>query len=197
MKYLNHALPIAILLISFGVRADLSDELPMGIVYSVNAEKQIVTIINSDTGKRHTYFLNERSKISSKEKVLTLDDIQAGHAVALDFKRTEIGREIDLMRVPELDKLAEIQEIDTESKYFISGTVTGLRPDRRYVILRGPRIMLRMSLEVPKDTKIMFDGRTVDFSKIKIGDVLEAEYRETAQGYQLVNAEIVRNNNQR
>jgi len=172
--------------------ADLSDGFPIGLIYSVDYKKQIITVTNLDTGKRHTYFLNEKSKISSMGQKITLEDVKPGHAVAMDFKRTDIGREVEFLRVPDLDSTQPLPEISEEAEYFISGVVTGVRPKLRYVTVRGPKVTLRMSIYVPDNAPIYMGDQKVKLSKVSRGDVLEVRYRESEFGFVLVSGDLMK-----
>ncbi len=154
-------------------RADLSDDLALGMIYSVDYKKNIITVTNIDTGHRHTYFINEQSKISSQGDAISIQELQRGQAVAMDFKRTDSGRVIDFLRVPNLDNLEDIPITQETEKIYASGAITGIRSKLRYIVIRGPRIHLRRSLYVPTNADISMNGKPIKFSQLRVDDLLE------------------------
>lgn len=168
------------------------EELPRGVIVSKNEFKQAVTIRNQETGKRHTYFLNEKTRISSGETPFKFEDIQPGQAVVLNFLRTDFGREIEFMRIPDVDEIVELDPIDSNLDFFISGVVTGVRPLKRTITIRGPQTSARLTLHVPESVVIMQDATPVKLRTIKAGDQIEFKYHETAQGYLILSGNFVR-----
>ena len=163
--------------------AAAQDTIPKGVIVSKNDAKQTVTIRNQATGNRHTYFLSEKTRITSTGNKVEFNDIQPGQAVSLNFLRTDIGRELHLMRIPELDEVVEQNFADSEETLYVSGVVTGVRPVKRTITVHGPKLTQRLTLHVPKTVGIQYSGKPVKLKSISKGDEIEFQYLDTPQGY--------------
>ena len=183
---------MALLLSGFSSYSMAQDEIPKGVIVSKSEAKQAVTVRNSDTGKRHTYFFNQKTKVMSDGKPLSFDQIKPGQAVALYFTRTDLGRELTFIRIPDLDQRVELEPIESEQDYFVSGVVTGVRPVKRTITIHGPRLTQRMTLHVPDSVRLTRGNDRIKLKSIKQGDMLELRYNETDQGFVIVSGEMTR-----
>ena len=183
---------VVIFLLSFSMFSIAEMEMPKGVVVSKNEAKQAITVRNLDTGKRHTYFLNERTNVRSQDIPLSFAQIQPGQAVGLYFTSTDIGRELNFLRIPKLDQRIELEAIDSEKDYFVSGVVLGIRPVKRTITIQGPRLTQRMTLHLPDSVVFSRDGTSVKLTAVKKGDVVELRYNESAQGFVIVSGELTK-----
>lgn len=172
--------------------ASAQNTIPKGVVVAKNSVKKTVTIRNQATGNRHTYFLNEKTRIMSNDESVDFNDIQPGQAVALDFLRTDLGRELNLLRIPELDELVEQNFSDSGETLYISGVVTGVRPVKRTITIHGPKLTLRRTLHVPDTVVIQYNKAPIKLGKIHKGDEVEFQYLDTRQGYLITAGQLTK-----
>lgn len=169
------------------------EKIPRGVIVSKNIEKHAITVRNVSTNKRHTYFLNEKSHISSNGEPVAFEDLAPGQALAMDFFKSDLGREVNFIRIPDLDERLELQPIDSAADYFISGVVTGVRVAKRTVTIHGPKLSQRMTLHIPESVQITENTKPIKLNTLKKGDAVELRYRESAAGYELISGEVTRN----
>ena len=181
---------VLLILVGGVAPAFAAEAIANGVIVSTSVDKQAVTIRNADTGKRHTYFFNEKTKVTSNGEPLSFEQIAPGQAVVMDFTRTNLGREVNFIRIPELDQLLELEPIDTEQEFYASGVVVGVRASKRTVTIHGPRLSQRLTLHVPTSVTITKDTAPIKLGSIKIGDTIELRYHESAEGFVIVAAEL-------
>lgn len=154
--------------------------------------KRAITINNQEIGKRHTYFFNPSTRVSSQGNPLEFDDLKPGHAVLLDFIRTDSGRALNFIRIPELDNLVDIEPIEVSEDLFISGVATGVRATKRTITIRGSRLTQSLTLHVPESVDITNKSKVVKLSSIKVGDAVEFRHHETQEGFVILCGEVTR-----
>jgi hypothetical protein len=128
----------------------------------------------------------------SNEETVDFSEIKSGQAVSLDFARTPLGRELNLLRIPELDELTDIDYLDSGDILYISGVVTGVRPVKRTVTIRGPKLTQRLTLHVPDSVVVLHKDVPLKLRKVKEGDEVEFEYQDTSEGYIIIKGEITK-----
>lgn len=188
-KSLIIALTLTALILS-NLSAASTDQMPRGVIVSKSEKKQAITVKNIDTGKRHTYFLNERTHVSSKGQEVAFDQLMTGQMILLDFVRTDLGREANFIRVPELDTIIDLEPIDASEDLFISGIVTGVRPVKRTVTIHGPRLTQRLTLHIPDSVVLTKDDEPLKLGRVKKGYSVEFRYQETRDGFIVVSGQV-------
>ena len=187
---MKNVIKVSMLIGMFGIASmalpAMAQELIEGVVVAKNVEKNTITIQGNNSNKRHVYFIEPNTRISSKGEGLSLADIKRGNQVALSFKQTNSGRELNSLRVPNPDDIVELIPVELDVEYSISGTVSGVRPIRRTITVKPKRSTELLTLHVPEGTMITRDGAQVPIRGVQKGDVAEFRYHVTENGYVLI-----------
>ena len=188
MKSLVKSLFVASLvgLIGFSLTAIAQERTIDGVVVSKNASKNTITVKGDVSGQRHTYFIEDSTKLMSQGKTISFSEIKRGQKVSLAFRQTDQGRELLTFRVPNLDDLIAVIPIEIDEEFTISGTITGVRPIRRTISIRGEDRTEQITLHVPEGTKITRNGKPVRIGKLLKDDKATFRYNITEDGYILV-----------
>lgn len=182
-KFISSVAIMAICVVAFTIPAVAQEDSIQGIVVFKSVAKNSITIRGEKSTRRHTYFLDENSKIMSQGNPISLADIEPGQAVTLNFRRTDSGRMVLMLRVPDPTTDYDIIPVEIEEDYFIAGEITGLRPTKRTVTIRGENSSERLTLHVPEGVRITKRGQSVPLRALAKGDMVEFHYHETDQGF--------------
>ena len=157
-----------------------------GVVVSKSRVKNTITVKSDVSGKRHTYFLGDTTRLMSQGKPMRFIDIKRGQKVSLAFRQTDSGRELQTFRVPNPEDILEIIPVEIDEVLTISGVVTGVRPIKRTISIRSEDYSERLTLHVPEGTKITRNGEAVSLRKLAKGDNAAFKYHITEEGYVIV-----------
>ncbi len=185
MEFRNVVLSV-LFVMAAGVSTAAQAETATGVVTNVNTEKQSLTIRNSETGQRRTYFLDEGTRISSEGKPINLNRLRRGNEVTLHYRATDRGRVIEAIRVPEPTEVVDVIPVEVTEIQTVSGRVTGVRPTQRTITIRDDATRKRRTLKIPEAASIVRDGEPLALRNIEPGDNIVARYRVTDRGLILV-----------
>ena len=173
-------------LVGFSLTATAQEKTIEGVVVSKNESKNTITVRGDVSGKRHTYFVEDETTMMSQGKPIKLSNIRRGQKVSLAFRQTDEGRELVLFRVPNPDEILELIPVEMEGELTITGNITGVRPIRRTISIRSEDRTERLTLHVPKDTKIIRNGKPVAIAKLLKGDQATFRYHITEEGFIII-----------
>jgi hypothetical protein len=183
--YLRSLLTVALFAISSATWAAESESVS-GVVTNVNANAQTITIRNTNTGQRRTYFLNRSTRVSSNGNAVTLSSIRKGNEVTVRYRSTDTGRVIETLGLPNPSKVVEVTPTQSTDVMTVTGRVTGVQPSKRTLTIRDDETRTRRTLKVPETTKITRDGEVLVLRDIERGDNISARYQVTDSGLILV-----------
>lgn len=175
---------IGLMSVSLNVLAQ--DKTIDGVVVSKNKTNNTIVVQGDVSGKRHSYFIENSTKLMSQGKPIGFADIKRGQKVSLSFRQTDAGRELNVFRVPNLEDIIDIIPVEIDEELTISGTVTGVRPIRRTITIRGEDSNEKLTLRIPLGTKITRNGEAVAITKLIKGDRATFRYNITEEGYMII-----------
>lgn len=184
-------LGILIMMMSIGnlVHAIESDTIK-GVISHIDHAKQTITVSN-EQGYRHTYFINDDTQYRSNEKNITVNELKRGQAINATVQHTDLGPELVLFDVLDVDGLFELIPVNIEEKIRLSGEVTGVRPKHSTLTIRDLVSHDRHTFHLSNETDIQqANGAALKLSEIRRGDEVTVLYKQTEKGLFVLTASM-------
>jgi LPXTG-motif cell wall-anchored protein len=154
-----------------------------GVVTYVDAAQSMITVRDDTSGDRRTYFLGPKATIRDGRGPIRLTELRRGQSVTLIYQATDRGRQLaDVQRSG--TEPTSLPSVNTEIR-MLQGEITGVRPIARTLTVRQNN-RERITVRVAEDANVYKDGRTVHLRQLSKGDLVNAKYRITERGPELV-----------